>query len=552
MKRIIAVFFTLVCTAAIAQPGYYWVKFKDKNNNIFSISNPQQFLSQKSIERRHKQGIALNETDLPISENYIASVTPFVTDVVHRLKWFNTLVVTINSQSDINSIKALPFVDSVDIIQKFLPRAAYNRNKFEEVYPDHDQSIVYPNIYGAAYHQANMLSVDILHQMGFKGQGIIVSSMDNGFHNVNVAAALDSIRPNILATWDFVHNNANVYDSGEHGTTTFSCLAGNVPGKFLGTAPNANYLLLQSEDDDNEWILEEYHWAAAAEWADSAGAQIFTTSLGYTDFPSDTTNNPGNHTYSDLDGSKTIIARAGNVAFGKGILVLNSAGNEGEKPWHYISTPADGDSIMAVGAVDSTETITKFSGRGPAANGKIKPDVCAQGASSAVITSNNFITTSNGTSFSCPIMAGAAASLWSAFPDKTNREIYDAIMLSCDRFWKPDNDYGYGIPNFYTAYLLLKTNYDGNVIKISDDVTIFPNPFYNELNVSLYSAEAKTRKVEIFDLQGKLVLSKNVYMRNESFDIITLNEARGLPVGEYVLRLDGDKKYTHRIMKLQP
>jgi serine protease AprX len=396
-----------------------------------------------------------------------------------------------------------------------------------------------------AYRQANMLNTDLLHQMGFRGAGITVSSMDNGFVNVDHIAGFDSIRPHIMATWDFVHNQENVYDDGGHGTNTFSCMAGNIPGQMLGTAPDANYFLLETEDNGAEWVMEEYNWAAAAEWADSAGADIFTTSLGYTTFDY----HRGDHSYNDLTGNKTVMTRAGNIAFSKGILVINSAGNEGKSGWHYISVPADGDSIMAIGAVDSSRTIADFSGRGPTKSGHIKPDICAQGVKSAVIATDGTVGFSGGTSFSCPTLAGSAASLWGAFPEKSAREIFDAIVISADRFWTPDNDYGYGIPNFYTAYLLLKSGYNGNIVKVSDDVIAFPNPFSNQLSVSLYSDENATRKIELFDLTGRKVLSQEIFIRDKSFSITTLTEAANLSTGEYILRLDGNKKLAHRIMK---
>jgi len=520
---------------------YYWIKLKDKNHSPYSIGSPLQFLSQKSIDRRTNQNIAIDSSDLPISQLYIDSLAPHITRLVHRLKWFNIIVVEIDDSTKVDSVKQFSFVDSIAPIAYFPYKLL--QNKFETVNPL-NQQLIYPNKYGSAYHQISRLNADLLHQLGYRGQGVIISMMDNGLNNADNIHAFDSVRPRILGTWDFVHNQQDIYHDGGHGTTTFSCVAGNIPGQFLGTAPDASFYLMQSEDNNAEWVMEEYNWAAAAEMADSGGAKIFSTSLGYTTFTPDI----GDNTYADLNGNKTIITQAGNIAFSKGILVFNSAGNEGSGGWHYIVAPADGDSVLAIGAVDVFDTIAGFSSRGPNSAGRIKPDLCAQGVSAAVINTDGTIGTSDGTSFSCPIMAGCAASLWSAFPGKSAQEIKDAIVISADRFWTPDSAYGYGIPNFYNAYLLLKTNYNGDILHINDDVAVYPNPFSNQLNVSLYSGEGQNHTIEIFDLSGKKVFEEQFYIREKTFEIFTLDVSY-LADGEYILRYDNRKEYSHKIVK---
>jgi hypothetical protein len=532
--------------ASTAQDNYYWVRFTDKNNNGFSVSNPSQFLSQKSIERRQAQNIAVNETDLPVTQAYIDSLSPFIIEVKHRLKWFNMVVVKAISEVYADSISQLACVDTMGKIEFPPARSTEADNKFEEITPVVNQSYVYPNQYGIAYHQAKMLNTDLLHQLGYRGEGVTMAVFDNGFYNVDNIKGFDSVRPQVLATWDFVENEENVYDDGSHGTNTFSCIAGNKPGQFLGTAPDADFFLLGTEENGREWVMEEYNWAAGAEWADSAGAKVFSTSLGYTEFDNDI----GNHTYNDLNGHTTIIARAGNMAFAKGILVVNSAGNEGGSPWFHISTPADGDSIMAVGAVDSAETIAGFSGRGNTPDGRIKPDVCAQGVKSAVFTTAGDLGYSGGTSFSCPIMAGSAASLWGAFPSKTARDIFTAIVISCPTFWYPDSLYGYGVPNMYTAYWLLKTDYNEDILKVTDDVVVYPNPFSNELSMMFYGGDKdKTHLIEIFNIAGQKVFSKEVFIRDHTFHLLEHNEAEQLAAGKYILRLNGNRQFSHVIIK---
>lgn len=547
MKKVGLLAYILIAMAAnaFAQTSYYWVKFTDKNNNGYSIASPQAFLSIKSIDRRIKSNIAIDESDLPITQSYIDAITPYTERIVHRLKWINVAVIAVDESTfNPNSIRQLSFVDSLNKIEFIPSRSA--KAKFEEVYPVVDQNYYYPNTtYGIAYRQANMLNTDLLHQIGHRGNGVIIAIMDNGFNNVDNIRGFDSIRTHILATWDFVNNDNNVYDGGIHGTNVLSCIGGNIKGKYLGTAPDASFLLLQSEDTGGEWVMEEYNWAAAAEWADSAGADLFSTSLGYTEFD----NGTGSHTYADLSGDKTVITHAANQAFDKGILVINSAGNEGNEDWYYIGAPADGNKVMAVGAVDSAEIIAAFSSRGPRPDGVIKPDVCAQGVRSAVITANGDIGYSAGTSFSCPTLAGSAASLWSAFPSKTPKEIYDAIMISCDRFWLPNNDYGYGIPDFYTAYQLLKSDYNSKIFTDNYKVTVFPNPSSQVLYIAVSDALEKNYSIELYDMLGNKVLEQEIFIRGGTYELVQLKNYSNIPAGKYLLVFDGRRSQTVKVIK---
>ncbi len=545
MKRFLLLLSVALTLQLAAQKNYYWVKFKDKENNSYSLSNPSQFLSQQSIERRSKQDIELDSTDLPITQSYINGVTPFVTQLKHRLKWFNMLVVRIDFPENVDSIRQLPYVAGVGPIYSN-PMAA-KKDKFESVTITPDQSYVYPNYYGRAYRQLNMLNGDLLHQLGYRGQGILMAVLDNGFVNCPQITAFDSVRPRILKTWDFVNDEENVYNEGEHGLACFSTIAANVPNYHVGSAPDASFVLCVTEDNNDEWVMEEYNWEAGAEFADSIGAQLFSTSLGYTTFSTDS----GNHTYTDLNGNSTVITRAANRAASKGILVVNSAGNEGANNWHYIAAPADGDSVVAVGAVDSAELIASFSSRGPNVAGRIKPDLCAQGVKSAVIATDGSLGYSGGTSFACPTLAGCFASLWSAFPDKSAKDIYTAVVVSADRFWTPDNTYGYGIPNFYNAYLLLNTGYNANVLQVDGDITAYPNPFTNNLQVATYNEEAGPHTIELFDINGRKVLSKQIFLRKKTFEIINLSEAATLLPGEYILKVDGRLKNNRQLIKVK-
>lgn len=532
-------------TPALGQQNYYWVQFKDKACSLSALQTPAQFLSPASLQRRQVQGLAVTESDLPLCQDYIDSLSPYISFLKHRLKWFNLAVVQVNISAYLDSIRALPFVDSVGPIRQIPQANKTDKWATELPEPVVDQSIVYPNRYGVGYNQLNMLNGDLLHQLGYRGDSVLLAVFDNGFVNVDIIPGFDSARSRVVATYDFVHHEEHVYEDGGHGTSVLSCIAAQVPNRMVGSAPEVSLLLLESEDDDAEWVMEEYNWAAAAEYADSMGAKIFSTSLGYTTFDGDS----GSHTYADLSGNKTVITRAGNMAFGKGILVINSAGNYGANSWRYVGAPADGDSILSIGAVDSAEVIAGFSSRGPTSAGKIKPDVCSQGVKSGVLSTQGDVSTSGGTSFSCPILAGCAACLWQAFPQKTNREIFDAIVISADRFWTPGNDYGYGIPNFYNAYLVLKTDYNANILKINREAAVFPNPFSNELNVSVFSAQNGTQTIEIFDVAGNRVLQQSFFLRNNTFEVWKLEGVANLPAGDYVLRLNYDKNTTVKLTK---
>lgn len=545
MKKLPALLLLFCALTIQAQRDYYWVKFKDKDSNPFSLANPQAYLTDASIERRSFQHIQLDSTDLPLTPAYVNGLSPFIDYLKHRLKWLNMVVVKVTTPANLDSIKALPYVDTLGPIY-YVPPIAGKKSKFEDWYAPVDQTYSQHPVYGAGYRQINQLNADLLHQLGYRGQGILMGMMDNGIYRGDLVTGLDSVRSRIIATWDFVHDEENVYNDGSHGLETFSCVAGNVPGKFLGTAPDASFVLSTTEDDGAEWVMEEYNWAAGAEFADSLGARIFSTSLGYTDFDNDT----GSHTYADMTGNKTVITRAANIAATKGILVINSAGNEGNNSWHYIAAPADGDKVIAIGALDSASKVQGFSSKGPNAAGRVKPDLCAMGARAGILDPYGYVTTNNGTSFSCPIMAGCFASLWSAFPEKTADEIYTAVVISADHFWEPDSSFGYGIPNFYNAYILLKYHYNGNILQISPYPRVFPNPFSETLNISYYN-EGKdgTHKLELFNLQGQLVLSREVYMRANTFEVFTIDDAGKLNAGTYVFRFDGDKKFSSQVIK---
>ena len=339
--------------------------------------------------------------------------------------------------------------------------------------------------YGESFPQIHLHNGEFLHNHGFRGEGMQLAIMDAGFYHYQTLPTFDSVRKNqqILGTWDFVSNEASVNEDFAHGMNCFSTIAANIPGTFVGTAPATSFYLFRTEDVSSEYPVEEQNFAAAAERADSLGVDVLSVSLGYTTF----SNNLFNYTYSDMNGNTTISAKAADFAAKKGIFVTVAAGNEGSNSWHYITTPADADSVLTVGAVALNRQVALFSSFGPSSDGQIKPAVAAVGSGAVIANqSTGFPSFGNGTSYSCPIMAGVATCLWQAFPEVNNMGIIDALEKSADRFTTPDDRSGFGIPDVKKAFVQLikklykqqisisnscKTNI-GFTVKIATDMNI--------------------------------------------------------------------------------
>ncbi|MBL7800849.1 MAG: S8 family peptidase [Chitinophagales bacterium] len=516
----------------------YAIYLKDKSGSAFSIYHPEDFLSKSAIARRIRQNIPITETDLPVSSTYLTVLGQYATQVNYALKWLNCVVLDA-SETDVLKIKQLPFVVAVNALKSAPKSMAKTDSKFETLVAGSFADFDADEYYGSATVQNQMIHVDFLHKRGFKGDGVIVGHFDNGCFNAQNIIGFDSLltTARFIGARDIVDGNENVFNDGTHGTSTLSCLAANSPGKMVGTSPNASFFLLRTEENGAETLQEEYNWAYGAEVADSIGAEVFSTSLGYTTFDG----NVGNHTYSDLTGNKTPITIASNIAARLGIIVLNSAGNEGAKPWYYIGAPADADSILAIGAVDGKGEIAKFSSFGPNASGRVKPDVCAQGAGTAVFDAGGQVMASNGTSFSCPVMAGGAVCLRQAYPSVSNLVIMDAIRKSAHLFKYPTNQLGYGIPDLAVAYFLIDDYLKGGTVN-SERQEVFPIPFQKELNVFVQQPNEAELIAELYDFSGRLALTQVVRLQNNPSQLVTIN-AENLNAGAYLLRIRGAKYY---------
>lgn len=441
----------------VAYPGgktyMYRVMLKDKHGTPFSLSRPGEFLSDKAIQRRSRQHLGIDSTDLPVNPEYINAICSTGVAVVSRSKWNNTVLVRSRKPDLIKRVEALPCVkkikkvwtspDSVTTVSK---RAKYHTefNRWDTVSQ---------NYYGITREQVEMIGGVRMHGRGLTGRGITIAVLDGGFMNADLIPCLQNV--NIIGWEDFVvPKSKSIFKEMDHGTKVLSAMAVKEPDTFVGTAPDASYWLIRCEDNQTESLAEEDYWAAAAEFADSVGADIISSSLGFHAFDDSSTD----YRYSDLDGRTSLISATASMLAGKGMVLVNSAGNDGMATWKKINVPADADNILTVGAVSPNRRNAAFSSVGPTADGRIKPDVMSMGCPTSVITGRGTIIKDMGTSFSTPLVAGMVACLWQALRDKTAGEIIELVRRSADNHANPDNIYGYGVPDFNKALEMGKKN----------------------------------------------------------------------------------------------
>ena len=463
----------IISTGGKAQFSRYIIELKDKANNTFSIQEPSLFLSQRAILRRIRYNIAIDSTDLPVTARYIDSIRlSGAVTILNTSKWLNQVAIQTTDAAALTKISSFPFV------KQYMAAGAFQSNNLPDKFaPIHPQGVSANSLYtsqpqnltgyynyGKSNGQVKIHQGDFLHNHGFRGQGMQMAVLDAGFYHYLTLPTFDSIRINnqILGTWDFVVNNASVNEDHPHGMQCLSTIAANIPNTFVGTAPKTSFYLYRTEDAATEYPIEEQNYAAGLERADSLGVEISSTSLGYFQF----TNPIFNYTYADMDGNTSISARAADMAAKKGMLLIIAAGNEGSNAWHYLITPSDADSVLAVGAVDTLGNTGAFSSYGPSSDGQIKPAVAAVGWNAAIAsTATGLPLFSSGTSFACPNMAGLATCLWQAFPEENNMGIISALQQSAHIATTPDYRVGYGIPNMKKAFVILLKRFYSQQIK---------------------------------------------------------------------------------------
>ena len=442
---------SLGCLAALfvgqasAENNYkYRVNLKDKVGSAYSVDKPQEFLSERALERRNRQQLPVDETDLPVSQVYVKELLGTGARLVTTSKWNNTVVLEVSDTTLMDKVKEMPFVTHVKKVwtqPDSIP--ARNKKRKKEVTNEVKETGYY---YGKAFRQINIHGGDSLHAAGFAGQGMHVAVIDAGFYNADKIKFFKKM--DLLGTRDFVNPKSDIYEENSHGMKVLSCMAANIKDVFVGTAPEASYWLLRSEDQDTEQPVEEDYWAAAIEFADSVGVDVINTSLGYHEFDE---GYPA-YRYRDLDGHYSLMSHSASMAADKGMVVVCSAGNSGRGAWKKITPPGDSENVITVGALTKDLVNAEFSSVGDTSDGRVKPDVAAIGVNSVVSGNDGTVSKANGTSFASPTMCGVVTCFWQACPWLTAKEIVKAVQQAGDRVDYPDNIYGYGIPNLWKAY----------------------------------------------------------------------------------------------------
>ena len=523
MKNFQVFFFLFIYSVAFSQIEDAWVYFKDKPNTNVYINNPLTMLTQRAIDRRVAQNIAIDISDVPIFQSYIDQITTSNgIEVKAKSKWLNCIHVR-GLQTNINLLQLFSFVDRIDFANHSLNTAklaSVQKMKFSPINKIKNTSINFD--YGNSNNQIQMLNGHLLHQLNYTGSGKIIAVLDSGFPNVNTAQPFQRLITNgqILGGYDYVNKSANFYAGNSHGTLVLSLIGGYKEGELIGTAPDASYYLFITEDavssfPYSENPVEESNWVEAAEEADRLGVDIITSSLGYFGY-----DNPNySHTYSDMTGNAAFASKGANIAFNKGIIVVASAGNEGQATEPHIGVPAEALNVIAIGAVASNRSYASFSSIGPSFDQRVKPDLVAQGQNPYFSnTSGTIVNNSSGTSFSCPITAGMIACLWQALPTKTNQQIKQLLIQSADKFSTPTNQLGYGIPDFNLAL----SNGLSTIALSKNDLLIYPNPTNDLIKLSLPES-SNPIKIYIYSILGQKVVEKDVsnlspYVSLKSFE----------------------------------
>lgn len=527
MRKIFLFLFLVSGFVGFSQVEDAWVYFNAKPDSQTYLDNPLTMLTQRALDRRTNQNITLDFADVPLYQPYIDQIIASNGITVKaKSKWLNCVHVR-GLQSDINLLKILTFVSKIDFANKILNLTGKISKlaKIKAVNKVLATQIDYN--YGSSSNQVLMLNGILLHQQNYTGSGKIIAVLDAGFPNVDIAQPFQRLRDNnqILGGYNYVTKSSNFYTGDSHGTLVLSTMGGYKDSQLVGTAPDAKYYLFVTEDAATENPVEESNWVEAAEEADRVGADIITTSLGYFGY-----DNPSySHTYADMTGNATFISKGANIAFSRGMICLASAGNEGQTTEPHIGVPAEALNVLAIGAVKADKTYALFSSIGPSFDNRIKPDIMAQGNPAVLSDISGNIGTANGTSFSCPIMAGMVACLWQALPTKTNQEIRQLIVQSADRFSTPTIQYGYGIPDFGLA----KSRGLSVETFSKKDFIIYPNPTTDTVSVTFPEGSDKGI-ISIYTILGQKVLERKITNQSPTISMKSLNK------GMYFFKVDLD------------
>lgn len=526
------------------------IQLKDKNLSPYSVTRPEEFLSPRAINNKARYNIPITIEDIPVNPQYKQQICAIDASIriLSESKWQNTVVIYCPDSLALEAVKVLPFTDTTVI-----PVASYNltpSQEEKEIVPNNNNDLLQNDLYfdslfdyGPAWAQIAFHNGHRLHELGYYGDDMLIVVLDGGWEGFNHIPYFQIMYENgqLLGTRDLIPDHDNIYDGGSHGTKVTSIMATAADGEYIGAAPHARYYLILSENPFNEELIEEDFWAQGIEIADSLGADVVNSSLGYSTFPEF---HQGDFTYESCDGVASIASRNASLACQKGIAVCVSAGNEGNNSWHYITHPADAFDVLCVGAARAIDSaMAYFSSYGPSADGRVKPDVVSVGWDTFVVNTDGSVYSGNGTSFASPVMAGLTACLRQALPQKNAIEIMDIIRQHGHQYNTPDSIMGYGIPDMYQAYLdnaLVQVE----PVKVQNKFTVYPNPCTDRLVIP--NPEYTIRKIEVYDVSGKLIyhfdncgralIQMPVSQLIDGFYIVRIHSSNGIETTKIIKR----------------
>ena len=527
---LLLVWLSLIVFVSAQDATCYRIYLSDKNNTPYSIDNPSEYLSQRAIDKRERFNIPITEQDLPINPEYkqqILALHPRMQPLAVS-KWMNTFTVYCPDSTVVPQILNLPFVDSIMAVGAYILNDAPSA-KIPEIQPSIVQNTLIPTKnsldYGYGFGQIAFHNGHLLHEAGFLGEGMLIAVIDGGFYGIETISFFQemvndgrfyghySLMPDFMDNW--ISGWSEI-----HGTLVTSAIAANTSGELIGTAPAASYALIHTEWVGSEELVEEDFWANGAEIADSIGADVINSSLGYRSFPDFP---QSDITYADMDGLNSIASRCATILGQKGVIVCIAAGNDGDNQYYHIGRPADAVDILCVGASTVDSVIAGFSSHGPSYDGRVKPDITSVGVNTYCYYPENLLITENGTSLATPVATGLCACLWQAMPQYTASEMMQIIRENSHLYNHPNTEYGYGIPDFYKAYTTHVGINDYNPLKIS----VYPNPVTDQLNI--VNPDGNIQTVTLYNTSGQLVLQTAV----SHSPILEIN-VTSLPKGFYV------------------
>jgi subtilisin family serine protease len=523
-----------------AQQRFYFAEFIDKPNAKKQLYNPSSYISLRAIDRRSRNRVPLNINDIPPDSAYLAQLAQLPLLLYGSSRWLNGAIILANNKEIEAQIKSLSFVSKLTYLGPayfYEEQDEATENSLENQLQILAQSFENKSekndsiLLGKSFNQIDQIHAAGLMKSGLNGKNTLIAVLDAGFKNLDKLLPFNHLfaEKRILATRDFVEMEEEVFEDDEHGLSVMSCLGAFQPGVISGTAPGSSYLLLRCENASSEYLVEEYFWTLAAEYADSAGADIINSSLGYTKHDEKAMG----HKYAEFDGKTTVVSRAADIAASKGILVVVSAGNEGDDPWRQLSAPADAPNVLTVGAIDKHGSYAGFSSVGPTADKRIKPDLVAKGKNAVLMSQDAKIFEGNGTSYACPIIAGAGAILLQAEPSATSQKIKETMMLTCNQYDNPDKYIGSGLPNIELAAKCLKVKTDSLI-----DLRELPDRYLHVIINAKYDQKVQ---VTITEPIKKETEKLNLHLK-KGLNRIKLKGYKKRPSGIYHLSVEFTQK----------